>query len=103
VWWETQHISWTNNRTSTPRIVKQFGGTALFSINQAAHRVIDKVWDKTNLGRWTWARYQGKNMQSLRIVVAYRPNPPQGPFSVYAQKMLISTLSPEVFVPEKAF
>lgn len=42
-------------------------------------------------------------MQSLRIVVAYRPNPPQGPFSVYAQKMLISTLSPEVFVPEKPF
>lgn len=103
MWWETQHISWTNNRTSTPRTVKQFGGTALFSINQAAHRVIDKGWDKTNLGRWTWTRYQGKNMLSLRIVVAYRPNPPQGPFSVYAQKMLISTLSPEVFVPEKPF
>ncbi len=41
-WWEAQHISWTNNRTSTPRTVKQFGGTALFSINQAAHHVIDK-------------------------------------------------------------
>jgi hypothetical protein len=41
-WWETQNISWSHNRTGTPRQPKQFGGTALFSINQAARQVIEK-------------------------------------------------------------
>lgn len=36
-WWETQHISWTHNRTGPTSTVRQFGGNALFSINQAAH------------------------------------------------------------------
>jgi len=41
-WWETQNISWSHNRTCTPRQPRQFGGTALFSINQAAHWAIEK-------------------------------------------------------------
>jgi hypothetical protein len=90
-WWETQHISWSHNRTGNPRNVRQFGGSALFSINQAAHHVIDKGWDKSNLGRWTWTRYQGKNLQTLRIVVAYRPNPPTRPlFGLCPTKCLLS-------------
>jgi hypothetical protein len=85
-WWDTQHVSWSHNRTCPPRQTRQFGGTALFSINQAAHRAIEKGWDKSNLGRWTWTRFQGRNDQMLRVVTAYRPDPPQGPYSVYAQQ-----------------
>jgi len=84
-WWETQHISWSHNRTTPPRQVRQFGGTALFSIHKAAHRVIEKGMDVSNLGRWTWTRYKGRGNQTLNIMVAYRPNPPQGPYTVYAQ------------------
>jgi hypothetical protein len=40
-WWDTQHVSWSNNRTAPPRQARQFGGTALFSTNQAAHRVVE--------------------------------------------------------------
>jgi len=64
----------------------QFGGSAIFSINHTAHRVIDKGADDSALGRWTWTKYQGKNGQTLRVIAGYRPNPPQGPYSVYAQQ-----------------
>lgn len=102
-WWETQHISWTHNRTGPTSTVRQFGGNALFSINQAAHRVIDKGWDKTSLGRWVWTRYQGKNMHTLRIVVAYRPNLPQGPYSVYAQHNAFFNSTARDICPRRAF
>ncbi len=36
-WWEHQHVSWANNRTSQPRTPRQFGGNALLFINKAAH------------------------------------------------------------------
>jgi len=84
-WWEHQHISWAHNRNLPPRQAREYGGTALFSVNKAALRVIGKGQDQTNLGRWSWTRYKGKGNHTLRILVAYRPNPPQGPFTVYAQ------------------
>ncbi len=68
-----------------PTVNHQFGRMALFSIDKAAHRVVKKGVDESNLGRWVWTRYRGKNNQTLRIVVAYCPNPPSGPFTVYAQ------------------
>jgi len=102
-WWETQHVSWTNNRTAPPRQARQFGGTALFSINQVAHRVVEKGSDETNLGRWTWTRYQGRNSQTLRVVVAYRPNPPQGPFTVYAQQNAFFNSIGREICPRRAF
>jgi len=85
-WWDTQHISWAHNRTGTSGSTHQFGGAAIFSINHTAHRVIDKGADGSALGRWTWTKYQGKNGQTLRVIAGYRPNPPQGPYSVYAQQ-----------------
>jgi exonuclease III len=84
-WWEHQHVSWAHNRTMAPSQVRQYGGCALFSINKAAHRACEKGCDGSNLGRWVWTRYKGWGNQSLCIITAYRPNPPQGPFSVYAQ------------------
>jgi len=75
-WWEHQLISWANNQTFPPRQARQYGGTALLSINKAAHRVIQKGSDNYNLGRLSWTRYKGKGKHTLRIIVAYRPNPP---------------------------
>jgi hypothetical protein len=39
-WWESIHLSFSHNRTSPHLNIKQWGGTALFSIDQAAHRVV---------------------------------------------------------------
>jgi hypothetical protein len=47
---------------------------------------VEKGKDNSNLGRWVWTRYRGRNNQTLRIIAAYRPNPPSGPFTVYAQQ-----------------
>jgi hypothetical protein len=55
-------------------------------VNKAAHRAVEKGYDESRLGRWVWTRFKGRGNQTLRIIVAYRPNPPQGPFSVYAQQ-----------------
>jgi hypothetical protein len=85
-WWESLHLSWSHNSMQKPITARQFGGTALFSIGPAAHRVAEKGGDPSNLGRWSWTRYQGKNNQTLRIITAYWPNHPNGPFTVYAQQ-----------------
>jgi hypothetical protein len=74
-WWDAQHVSWAHNRNSAPSLPHQYGGTAIFSINQAAHRAIEKGLDKSGLGRWTWTKYQGKKGQTLRVIAGYRPNP----------------------------
>jgi hypothetical protein len=64
----------------------------LFSANKAAHRAVIKGQDKSNLGRWVWTKYKGKRDQTLRIFTAYRPNPPQGQFTIYAQQIAFLTL-----------
>jgi hypothetical protein len=76
-WWEHLHISYAHNNTFPPIEDKQYGGTALFTINDIAHRVVDKGRDNTNLGRWCWTTLRGKNCHTITIITAYRPNPPQ--------------------------
>jgi hypothetical protein len=72
-------------------------------VNKAAHRAIAKGQAKTNLGRWSWIRYKGKGSQTLKIIVAYRPNPPQGPFTVYDQQnAYFNTLGRDI-CPRQAF
>jgi hypothetical protein len=82
---------------------KQFGGTALFSLGKAAHRAIGKGADPSKLGRWAWTLYRGKNQHLLKVYVAYRPNPPSGPFSVYAQQHLYFTSQGIDKCPREAF
>jgi len=84
-WWDSLHISLSHNTTSAPNTVWQFGGTALFSFDKAAHRIIERGQDPARLGRWCWSRFRGKSQHTLRVVTAYHPNPPGGPFTVYAQ------------------
>jgi len=40
-----------------------------------SHLAMDTGCDKAKLGRWTWARYRGKNGKVLRCVSIYRPVP----------------------------
>lgn len=79
------HIGWTHNSTSRPVTSTQYGGVALFSIGNAAHRVIEKGSDNSKLGRWNWTRYRKKNQTSW-IMMAYHPNLPKGPSTVYPQQ-----------------
>ena len=85
-WWEHQYVSWSFNSTAAPLEPRQYGGTVVFSNNQAAHRAISKGGDKSDLGRWSWTRYKGKGDSRLCVIAAYRPNPPTGSKSVYAQQ-----------------
>ncbi|MFN9981032.1 MAG: hypothetical protein ACK53Y_13985, partial [bacterium] len=75
-WGESLHLSLAHNCATPPVDKKQWGGTALFSINKAAHRVIAKGIDPLNLGRWCWSKYQGRNNCTLKVFSAYCPNPP---------------------------
>jgi hypothetical protein len=102
-WWTQQHVFWAHNRISEPSLPRQFGGTAIFSVDKAAHRAIEKGANETNLGRWAWTRYKGKGNQTLRMITAYRPNPPQGPFTVYAQQNAFFHTIQRDICPRQAF
>ena len=49
------------------------GGTAILSTGDCSHYAIGSGADETNLGRWCWARFRGKDQINLRVVSAYRP------------------------------
>jgi hypothetical protein len=85
-WWEHLHISFSHNTTSQPEQEKQYGGTALFTINDMAHRAVEKGRDASGLDRWSWAKLRGKDGHILVIISAYRPTPPSaGVMGTYAQ------------------
>jgi hypothetical protein len=102
-WWESSHISYSFNCTNVPIKKHQHGGTALFSINKSAHRVCGKGVDPSLLGWWCWTRYKGRNNHSLRVISAYRPNPPGGPYTVYAQHQHFFATQQDPRCPRRAF
>ena len=94
--WDKTHSALAYNRTTptrAPALLKghllfhQYGGVALLSTTQAAHRVSGSGRDPTGLGRWTWTSYQGRASVSLRVVAAYRPCLSDGPQSTYSQQV----------------
>ena len=70
-WFEMLHRSVSYNFRDRMTSRHQFGGTAIFSINNAASRVMGSGRDSTGLGRWTWTRFRGRNGIATRIVCAY--------------------------------
>jgi hypothetical protein len=98
-WWESLHLSQTNNCTMPPIQRQHWGGAALFSIN----KVIDRGIDDLRLGCWCWSKYRGRNNHTLRIFCAYCPNPPTGHFSVYAQHETFFHLSSDSRCPRQTF
>ena len=64
----------------------QWGGTGILTHGPMAHQAMGSGGDKSQLGRWTWARYRGKNGMILRCVSIYRPVPnDSGDASVWSQ------------------
>jgi hypothetical protein len=55
------------------------------------------------LGRWCWTKYKGHNNRTLCIISAYRPNPPGGPYTVYAQQQHFFSSRQDPRCPRKAF
>ena len=58
-WFETLHRSVAYNYRDMQAQTHQYGGNVIFSINDAAHRVMDANRDPTGLGHWAWTKYQG--------------------------------------------
>jgi len=58
-WFETLHRSVAYNYQDQSATRHQYGGTVIFSINNAASRVMGSGKDTTGLGRWTWTRFRG--------------------------------------------
>ncbi len=72
-------------------------------MNKAAHRVIEKGSDTSGLGRWCWTQYRRKVSNALRVILAYRPNYPSGPFTVHAQHAYFLTQKGESCCTHLAF
>ena len=70
-WFEQQYYISAYVETWIPQTPYQVRGVSLWSINQGAHRVVDIGVDGSSLGRWCWARYQGRNGTILRVFSAY--------------------------------
>ena len=102
-WFQQIHVSVAHNTNEHPTTTSQRGGTALISKDQAALRVMDSGKDPTNLGRWVWTRFRGKNHLTLRVVVAYRPTKSRGPTTVYAQQRRYFLNQLQQKCPRKAF
>jgi hypothetical protein len=92
--WPKTHTSLAYNRTVPSRDsrklkgqseFRQYGGVALLSTTQAAHRVSGSGRDPTGLGRWTWTSYKGRSSVSLKVVAAYRPCLSDGALSTFSQ------------------
>jgi hypothetical protein len=84
----------------------QYGGTAIFSVNNAASRVMGSGKDITGLGRCTWTLFHGQNGIVMRVVCAYRPCTPSGMdkiFSVYTQHQWFFDKQLDDICPRKAF
>jgi hypothetical protein len=71
-WFEKIHVNYSYYEEYKETGIYQAGGTAIFSINQAADRVMGAGKD-AELGRWSWTRYRGKQGIAVRIYTVYTP------------------------------
>ena len=70
--WNKMRISSSNNRHEANETF-QYGGTAVMSFDESAHRIKSTGADPTGLGRWSWIMYEGKNNYFTRVISAYVP------------------------------
>ena len=70
----TAHRFSYNTHEAYPDQLTQWGGTGIVLMKEAKPRLFGKMGsDHTNLGRWTWAKIQGRQGHFLRVVSAYQP------------------------------
>jgi len=68
--WAKHRVSSTNNKHE--KVEKfQYGGTAVATFDQAAHRVSSTGGDTSGLGWWSWTLFEGQNKYRTRVISAY--------------------------------
>ena len=103
-WFEGLHVH-TSYNTNEPTISKRYqpGGVASFTKNKLAYKIMGKGVDVSNLGRWSWTKFQGKGSRVLRIVTAYRPCSSGGIRSTVTQHLRQLAKDNRDVHPRKAF
>jgi hypothetical protein len=83
----------------------QWGDTGLLLMEEATHRTQGPMGtDPENLGRWTWAKIQGREGHIVRIVAAYKPcKNQQNEGSSYQQQLLYFRSRENFTCPLKLF
>jgi hypothetical protein len=83
----------------------QWGGTGILLFDEARHRTVGSLGsDPENLGRWTWARIQGREGHHVRVVAAYKPcKNQQNEGSSYQQQLLYFRAKENFTCPLKLF
>ena len=72
-WRENHNISVAYDTTDKNANCHQPGGVALIAVGKITHTWESSGYDKEQLGRWAWSRYQGSYGRHLRVVSVYRP------------------------------
>ncbi len=87
-WWESKHIATAYNMKNKNGYHHQWGGVSLNSTNKRANWAFKSGRDPTNLERWVWARYKGRNRIITQVRVAYPlcRCSKTGDLTVYAQR-----------------
>ena len=84
-WFESIKVAVAYNQHEDHQQTVQWGGTSIWSIDNAIHCAIESGADLSGLGRSSWTWYQGCGNVRLRVISAYRPCLSHGPLTVYAQ------------------
>ena len=100
---QTQSYMSYNRHNKTGQAL-QWGGTGIMSYGRMAHHGNGAGSNKAQLGRWTWARYTGKDGVVLRCVSVYRPcNDGEGSLTVAAQHREYFSSKGQDRLPRTAF
>ena len=88
-WWQPgQHqsvVAYNHNEKRKIRSIRQYGGTAQISRENASLCIQAYGEDPSGLRRWVRQLYRGANKKQLRVIMAYHPNASPGPCTVFAQ------------------
>lgn len=82
---------------------QQWGGTGAFTHGKLCHCSMGAGGDKANLGRWTWARHQGKGGLVLRVVGTHIPGKSNLAGSAWQQQKLVCRHAPTIDPPAWPF
>jgi hypothetical protein len=74
----------------------------IIAMAEAKHRIIDRGYDPSGMGRWAWMRMEGKEGHHMRFVTAYRPCQSGGASSVFQQQARAMALHQDFRNPRTA-
>jgi hypothetical protein len=90
-WFQSIHISNSYAYEFPSASASLAGGTAIFTVNDATHQVMEKTQD--TMGRWTSTKLRGRASTTLRLISAYQcVRNLYGPLSVWNQQRYLLDL-----------